>query len=73
MTDSFSSLQYRSYPTSAMCPLCALPSMLPAPRISRSLIAMRKPDPSSVYSRMAESLFSAVSLSSLFLRYIRNA
>ena len=42
-----------------MWPDCCVPSRLPAPRISRSLIAILKPDPSSVYCFMALILFLA--------------
>ena len=35
-TASASIREYRSNPTAAMCPDCSAPSMLPAPRISRS-------------------------------------
>ena len=72
-TASWSILQYRSYPTASMWPLCSAPSRFPAPRISRSRMAILNPLPRSEYSRMAASRFSATSLSILFLRYIRNA
>ena len=45
-TDSARSRQYVSNPTAAMCPCCSAPSRLPAPRISRSRIAIWKPLPS---------------------------
>src|SRR4029453_7113190 len=37
------SCMYMSKPTASMCPLCSPPSRLPAPRISRSSAATRKP------------------------------
>ena len=73
LTASLSILQYKSYPTASICPCCLAPSRLPAPRISKSRMEMRKPEPKSVNSLMAAKRFSATSLSSLSLLYIRKA
>ena len=51
--------QYRSNPTAAMCPLCSVPRRFPAPRISRSRMAILKPLPSAVYCLMAFTRFRA--------------
>ena len=58
-------------PTAAMWPLCSGPSRLPAPRISRSRAATRKPAPNSENSRKAiqwiESLTREVEVGALYL------
>ena len=59
--------------SASICPCCCAPSRLPAPRISRSFMAILNPLPSSENSRIADNRFSATSRSILFLRYIRNA
>ena len=48
-----------------MWPCWLWPKRLPAPRICKSRIAMRKPDPNDVNSRMAESRLAAISVSTL--------
>ena len=48
-----------SKPTASIWPLCSPPSRLPAPRISRSSAATRKPLPRSLNSRIAASRFLA--------------
>ena len=45
-----------------MCPCCSLPSTLPAPRISRSRMAILNPLPSSVNSMIACKRLLAVSV-----------
>ena len=50
---------YISKPTASICPLCSPPSRLPAPRISRSSAATRKPLPRSLNSLIAASRFFA--------------
>ena len=62
---SSSSLWYVSNPKSVMNPLCSAPSRFPAPRISKSRMAILKPSPksensSSVCSRFRESVLSVV-------------
>src|SRR5213078_3054387 len=52
-TACLSNWQYKSKPTDMMWPLCAVPRMLPAPRISRSRMAMRKPAPRELYCLIA--------------------
>jgi hypothetical protein len=47
--------------TLMISPLCSLPRRLPAPRTSRSLSAILKPEPSSVLSDMIFNLFIAIS------------
>ena len=60
-TASSSSFIYISKPTVIMCPLCSAPSTLPAPRISRSRIAIFSPEPNSVNSLMVISrLYASV-------------
>src|SRR5581483_4185897 len=54
-----SSFMYISKPTASICPLCSPPSRLPAPRISRSSAATRKPLPRSLNSLIAASRFFA--------------
>ena len=51
-----------------MWPLCSPPSRLPAPRISRSSAATRKPLPRSLNSRIAASRFFATGDSAVFRR-----
>ena len=51
-----------------MCPLCSPPSRLPAPRISRSSAATRKPLPRSLNSRIAASRFLATGDSDVLRR-----
>ena len=58
-TVSSSSFMYISKPTESMWPLCSPPRRLPAPRISRSSAATRKPLPRSLNSRIAASRFFA--------------
>src|SRR6185436_13468484 len=53
---------YSSKPTAATCPDCSSPSRSPAPRMSRSRIAILKPEPSSVWSARVESRAAASSL-----------
>ena len=72
-TASFNILQYRSYPTAAMCPCWTFPSRFPAPRISKSFMAILKPLPKSVNSLMASNLFWATSFKSLSRLYIKKA
>ena len=67
---SSNKLQYVSYPTCSKCPDCISPSKLPAPLISRSLIAILKPEPNSVNSFIAFSLLSATSDNSLLRLYV---
>ena len=56
-----SELEFQSKPTVIMCPLCSAPSTLPAPRISRSRIAIFSPEPNSVNSLMVISrLYASV-------------
>ena len=50
---------------------CSAPSRLPAPRISRSRMAILKPEPNSTYSRMAVSRLAATSVSTFPARYVR--
>ena len=50
----------------ATCPLCSAPMTLPMPRISRSRIAILKPEPSSVAARMVLRRASASSVNDLF-------
>ncbi len=45
----------------SMCPCCCRPSMLPAPRSSRSNAAIRKPAPNSLNSFIAASRRRAIS------------
>ena len=47
-TASSSIATYSSKPTAATWPDCSSPSRFPAPRISRSRIAILNPEPSSV-------------------------
>ena len=69
-TTSSSNLQYVSYPTCSMWPDCISPRRLPAPLISKSLIAILKPEPNSVNSFIAFNLLSATSDNSLSLLYV---
>ena len=62
-----------SYPTCSKCPDCISPSRLPAPLISKSLIAILKPEPNSVNSFIAFSLLSASSESILSFLYVMYA
>ena len=64
-TASSKSFRYISYPTASIWPCCLFPKSEPAPRISRSRIAILKPEPNSVYSLIASSLRVAISVSSL--------
>ncbi len=57
---------YISNPTAAMWPLCSPPRRLPAPRISRSIAAIRNPEPSSVNSCKAFSRRRAMSVRAFF-------
>src|SRR5207244_2935160 len=61
-TASSRSCAYSSNPTAATCPCCSAPRMFPAPRISRSLIAILNPAPSSLASKTAWSRFRACSV-----------
>src|SRR5271165_4286336 len=54
-TASSSICMYSSKPSAATWPDCSSPSRLPAPRSSRSRIAIWKPEPSSVKSESAAS------------------
>mmetsp|Transcript_3145 Transcript_3145/g.9168 ORF Transcript_3145/g.9168 Transcript_3145/m.9168 type:complete len:208 (+) Transcript_3145:541-1164(+) len=69
--DFFSMRIYKSNPTRAAIPLCSVPSRLPAPLISKSRLAMSKPDPSSESSPIACRRIMACSVmdSSLCSRY----
>ena len=51
--------QYRSNPIAITWPLCCVPRMLPAPRISRSRSAILNPAPSEEYCLMALIRFRA--------------
>ena len=57
---SLSNWQYRSNPIAVMCPLCSEPRMLPAPRISRSRMAILNPLPSDEYCLIAPMRFRAL-------------
>ena len=72
-TTSSSKLQYVSYPTCSKCPDWISPSRLPAPLISKSLIAILNPDPNSVNSFIAFNLLSATSASILSFLYVMYA
>ena len=56
-----------------MCPDWISPSMLPAPLISKSLMAILNPEPNSVNSFIAFNLLSATSDNSLSLLYVTYA
>ena len=58
-------LQIHIVSTSMRWPDCSAPRRFPAPRISRSRIAMRKPELNSANSLIASSLFSAISVQHL--------
>ena len=67
---SSNKLQYVSYPTCSKCPDCISPSKLPAPLISRSLIAILNPEPNCVNSFIAFNLLSATSVNNFSLLYV---
>src|SRR5713101_6930132 len=54
-----------------MWPLCAVPRMLPAPRISRSRMAIRKPAPNELYCLIA--LIRAIDDDRVCIRNIETA